>query len=84
MEAPAFTEPLQDCHVDEGRDIALRAIITGSQPVRVSWLHNGELELLTLNHLLVIKEGALKTHIHTQVQVFGIKMQHQVLFSISN
>lgn len=59
-EPPAFLEPLQDCHVDEGRDVTLRAIITGSQPVKVSWLHNGKLELFTLNHLLGIEHGALK------------------------
>lgn len=57
LEPPAFVEALQDCHVDEGRNITLRAIITGSQPIKVSWLHNGELELFTLSYLLVIKGG---------------------------
>lgn len=57
LEPPAFVEPLQDCHVDEGKNIVLRAIIAGSPPIKVSWLHNGELELFTLNHLLAIKEG---------------------------
>lgn len=57
LEPPAFVEPLQDCHVDEGKDITLRAIIAGSLPIKVSWLHNGELEFFTLNHLLTIKEG---------------------------
>lgn len=52
MEPPAFVEPLRDCHVDEGSDITLRAIITGSQPVKVCWLHNGE---------LVIKDEAYKS-----------------------
>lgn len=57
LEPPAFVEPLQDCHVDEGRNITLRAIITGSQPIKVSWLHNGELEPFTFSYLLVIKGG---------------------------
>lgn len=39
---PLFTEPLEDCIVDEGNDIALKGTITGSQPISVSWLHNGE------------------------------------------
>ncbi|XP_076853150.1 myosin light chain kinase, smooth muscle isoform X2 [Brachyhypopomus gauderio] len=38
---PLFLEPLQDCLVDEGNDLTLRAVITGSQPISVSWLHNG-------------------------------------------
>ncbi|KAK1799340.1 hypothetical protein P4O66_007584 [Electrophorus voltai] len=37
---PLFLEPLQDCLVDEGNDFTLRAVITGSQPISVSWLHN--------------------------------------------
>ncbi|XP_066554580.1 myosin light chain kinase, smooth muscle isoform X2 [Amia ocellicauda] len=41
-EAPVFTQPLEDCSVDEGCDIRLRGVITGSQPIRISWLHNGE------------------------------------------
>lgn len=40
---PVFLEPLQDCVTDRGSDIILRGIITGSQPIKVSWLHNGEL-----------------------------------------
>ncbi|XP_026870397.2 myosin light chain kinase, smooth muscle [Electrophorus electricus] len=39
---PLFLEPLQDCLVDEGNDFTLRAVITGSQPISVSWLHNGK------------------------------------------
>lgn len=57
LEPPSFVEPLQDCHVDEGKNITLRAIIAGSLPIKVSWLHNGELEPFTLNRLLAIKEG---------------------------
>uniref|UniRef100_A0A673WA74 Myosin, light chain kinase 5 n=1 Tax=Salmo trutta TaxID=8032 RepID=A0A673WA74_SALTR len=34
--------PLEDCSADEGSDITLRGVITGSQPISVSWLHNGE------------------------------------------
>nr|XP_015217463.1 PREDICTED: myosin light chain kinase, smooth muscle-like isoform X2 [Lepisosteus oculatus] len=41
-EAPVFTQPLKDCSVDEGCDIRLRGVITGSQPLCISWLHNGE------------------------------------------
>lgn len=39
---PVFAEPLQDCCVDEGSDIILQGSVTGSQPLKVSWLHNGE------------------------------------------
>lgn len=42
VEPPVFVEPLEDCSVDEGRDIRLRGVLTGSQPIKVSWLHNGE------------------------------------------
>ncbi|KAJ8364584.1 hypothetical protein SKAU_G00134150 [Synaphobranchus kaupii] len=41
LEAPQFTKPLDDCSVEEGGDIILRGVITGTQPLRVSWLHNG-------------------------------------------
>ncbi|XP_061837955.2 myosin light chain kinase, smooth muscle [Nerophis lumbriciformis] len=41
-EPPVFAEPLQDCCVDEGDDITLRGVLTGSRPVNVTWLHNGE------------------------------------------
>ncbi|XP_029292579.1 myosin light chain kinase, smooth muscle isoform X1 [Cottoperca gobio] len=42
LDPPVFIEPLQDCCVDEGNDITLRGVLTGSQPIKVSWLHNGE------------------------------------------
>uniref|UniRef100_A0A3Q4BXW8 Uncharacterized protein n=1 Tax=Mola mola TaxID=94237 RepID=A0A3Q4BXW8_MOLML len=42
LEPPVFREPLQDCCVDEGSEITLRGAITGSQPIKVTWLHNGE------------------------------------------
>ncbi|XP_029364062.1 myosin light chain kinase, smooth muscle isoform X2 [Echeneis naucrates] len=42
VDPPAFVEPLEDCSVDEGRDITLHGVLTGSQPIKVSWLHNGE------------------------------------------
>uniref|UniRef100_A0A3Q3EBE3 Myosin, light chain kinase 5 n=1 Tax=Labrus bergylta TaxID=56723 RepID=A0A3Q3EBE3_9LABR len=42
LDPPVFIEPLQDCCADEGSDITLRGVITGSQPIKVSWLHNGE------------------------------------------
>ncbi|KAL7850238.1 hypothetical protein SRHO_G00195870 [Serrasalmus rhombeus] len=44
-DAPRFLKPLQDCLVDEGSDITLRGVITGRQPIRVSWFHNGEVVL---------------------------------------
>ncbi|KAM8845440.1 myosin light chain kinase, smooth muscle [Spinachia spinachia] len=40
--APVFIEPLQDSCVDEGHDVTLRGVLSGSQPIKVSWLHNGE------------------------------------------
>uniref|UniRef100_A0A673W9I1 Myosin, light chain kinase 5 n=1 Tax=Salmo trutta TaxID=8032 RepID=A0A673W9I1_SALTR len=40
LDLPLFTEPLEDCSADEGSDITLRGVITGSQPISVSWLHN--------------------------------------------
>ncbi|XP_028267625.1 myosin light chain kinase, smooth muscle isoform X2 [Parambassis ranga] len=45
VEPPAFREPLEDCSVDEGSDITLRGVLTGSQPIKVQWLHNGEVAL---------------------------------------
>ncbi|KAG7243548.1 hypothetical protein INR49_011104 [Caranx melampygus] len=42
VEPPVFVEPLEDCSVDEGHDIKLHGVLTGSQPIKVSWLHNGE------------------------------------------
>ncbi|KAL0992792.1 hypothetical protein UPYG_G00098440 [Umbra pygmaea] len=41
-EPPMFTQPLEDYSVDEGSDITLQGVITGTQPISVSWLHNGE------------------------------------------
>lgn len=46
---PVFTQPLQDCCVDEGSDIILQGSVTGSQPIKVSWLHNGEQKQFTLH-----------------------------------
>lgn len=42
LDPPLFTKPLEDCIVDEGNDITLNGSITGSQPISISWLHNGE------------------------------------------
>lgn len=39
---PVFMQPLQDCYVDEGDNITLGAVLSGSRPVKVTWLHNGE------------------------------------------
>ncbi|XP_069004770.1 myosin light chain kinase, smooth muscle isoform X1 [Embiotoca jacksoni] len=43
LDLPVFIEPLKDCCVDEGSDITLRGALTGSQPIKVVWLHNGEM-----------------------------------------
>ncbi|KAF3699939.1 Myosin light chain kinase, smooth muscle [Channa argus] len=42
LEPPIFIESLQDCCVDEGKDITLRGVLTGSPPIKILWLHNGE------------------------------------------
>lgn len=59
---PVFTEPLQDCCVDEGGDIILQGSVTGSQPIKVSWLHNGEQKMVhTADEnvsLVLSREGA--------------------------
>ncbi|XP_061701639.1 myosin light chain kinase, smooth muscle [Syngnathoides biaculeatus] len=39
---PAFVRPLRDCCVDEGDDITLSGVLSGSRPIKVTWLHNGE------------------------------------------
>lgn len=44
LEPPVFVESLRDCCVDEGSDIILRGVITGSPPISITWLHNGEQE----------------------------------------
>ncbi|KAK5616932.1 hypothetical protein CRENBAI_012339 [Crenichthys baileyi] len=43
LDPPVFIKPLEDCCVDEGTDLVLRGVLTGSQPIKVTWLHNGEL-----------------------------------------
>ncbi|XP_041830846.1 myosin light chain kinase, smooth muscle-like isoform X2 [Melanotaenia boesemani] len=42
LEAPCFKEPLRDCSVCEGGDATFQGVITGSQPLSISWLHNGQ------------------------------------------
>nr|XP_019938415.1 PREDICTED: myosin light chain kinase, smooth muscle-like [Paralichthys olivaceus] len=42
LSSPRFKEPLQDCAVCEGSDATFQSVITGSQPLSISWLHNGE------------------------------------------
>ncbi|KAM9784866.1 myosin light chain kinase, smooth muscle isoform X2 [Syngnathus typhle] len=39
---PVFVRPLRDCRVDEGHDIPLSGVVSGSRPIKVTWLHNGE------------------------------------------
>ncbi|PWA17781.1 hypothetical protein CCH79_00008256, partial [Gambusia affinis] len=43
LDPPVFIKPLEDCCVDEGTDLVLRGVLTGSQPITVTWLHNGEM-----------------------------------------
>ncbi|XP_028287963.1 myosin light chain kinase, smooth muscle-like [Parambassis ranga] len=42
LEAPRFKEPLRDCAVCDGTDACFQGVITGSEPLNISWLHNGE------------------------------------------
>uniref|UniRef100_A0A3B5PXX0 Myosin, light chain kinase 5 n=2 Tax=Xiphophorus maculatus TaxID=8083 RepID=A0A3B5PXX0_XIPMA len=42
LDPPVFIKPLEDCCADEGTDLVLRGVLTGSQPIKVVWLHNGE------------------------------------------
>ncbi|KAM6897279.1 myosin light chain kinase, smooth muscle-like [Xenentodon cancila] len=41
-EAPCFKEQLRDCTVCDGSDATFQGVLSGSQPLSVSWLHNGE------------------------------------------
>ncbi|XP_071401845.1 myosin light chain kinase, smooth muscle-like [Centroberyx affinis] len=41
-DAPHFKEPLADCAASVGSDATFQGVITGSQPLSISWLHNGE------------------------------------------
>uniref|UniRef100_A0A3B4GUT8 Myosin light chain kinase, smooth muscle-like n=1 Tax=Pundamilia nyererei TaxID=303518 RepID=A0A3B4GUT8_9CICH len=36
-----FSSPLRDCTVCAGSDAAFKGVITGSQPMSISWLYNG-------------------------------------------
>ncbi|XP_072224235.1 myosin light chain kinase, smooth muscle isoform X2 [Leuresthes tenuis] len=40
LDPPVFLEPLKDCSVDEASNIVLQAVLAGSQPIKVTWLHN--------------------------------------------
>lgn len=42
LDPPVFIKSLEDCSVDEGTDLVLRGVLTGSQPIKVTWLHNGK------------------------------------------
>ncbi|KAK1881373.1 Myosin light chain kinase smooth muscle [Dissostichus eleginoides] len=42
LQTPHFKQPLSDCAVCEGSDATFQGVITGSRPLSVSWLHNGE------------------------------------------
>ncbi|KAA8581487.1 hypothetical protein FQN60_003068 [Etheostoma spectabile] len=42
LETPRFKQPLRDCAVFEGSNATFQGVITGSQPLSISWLHNGE------------------------------------------
>ncbi|KAK5611770.1 hypothetical protein CRENBAI_010143 [Crenichthys baileyi] len=41
VESPTFKEPIRDGSVCVGGDITFQGVITGTQPLNVSWLHNG-------------------------------------------
>uniref|UniRef100_A0A146P6R4 Myosin light chain kinase, smooth muscle-like n=1 Tax=Fundulus heteroclitus TaxID=8078 RepID=A0A146P6R4_FUNHE len=41
VEAPKFKEPIRDSSVPIGGDVTFQGVITGTQPLNVSWLHNG-------------------------------------------
>ncbi|RVE59690.1 hypothetical protein OJAV_G00190990 [Oryzias javanicus] len=41
VEAPSFKEKVRNCAVGDGGSVTFQAVIAG-QPLRVSWLHNGE------------------------------------------
>ncbi|KAM9837564.1 myosin light chain kinase, smooth muscle-like [Aulostomus maculatus] len=41
-DAPRFNTALSDCTVSEGSDATFQLAVTGSQPLSISWLHNGE------------------------------------------
>ncbi|KAM9426024.1 myosin light chain kinase, smooth muscle-like isoform 2-T2 [Pholidichthys leucotaenia] len=42
LKPPHFHECLTDCSVCEGSDATFQGVITGSQPLTVSWKHSGE------------------------------------------
>ncbi|XP_053197025.1 myosin light chain kinase, smooth muscle-like [Scomber japonicus] len=42
LEEPHFKETLRNCTANEGSDATLQSVVTGSQPLSISWLHNGE------------------------------------------
>ncbi|XP_037544549.1 myosin light chain kinase, smooth muscle [Nematolebias whitei] len=42
LDPPVFIEALEDSCVDEGSDLVLRGVLTGSKPIKVTWLHNGK------------------------------------------
>lgn len=42
LETPHFEQTLRDCAACEGSDATFQGVITGSRPLSVSWLHNGE------------------------------------------
>ncbi|XP_068162180.1 myosin light chain kinase, smooth muscle-like isoform X2 [Antennarius striatus] len=42
MQTPRFKQPLSDCTVSEGGHATFQGVITGSQPLSVSWQHNGK------------------------------------------
>ncbi|XP_038128593.1 myosin light chain kinase, smooth muscle-like [Cyprinodon tularosa] len=41
VEAPKFNEPIRDGSVCVGGDVIFDGVITGTQPLNISWLHNG-------------------------------------------
>jgi len=55
LDPPVFLEPLKDCSVDEASNIVLQAVLAGSQPIKVTWLHNGESGQFTLQYLCLLR-----------------------------
>lgn len=49
LAAPHFSEALRECSVREGRDASFQGVVTGSRPLSVSWLHNGECAITKTN-----------------------------------
>lgn len=61
--------------MDEGSDFTLRGVLTGSQPISVSWLHNGEQGQFTPLCVNV----CLGSNVDPKAQIQSCKNSHLVL-----